>query len=164
MEQEITFLQETHLLNKNNITSIAESIRSDIGYSIGDQFSWQSVDAAFKKWRVALETKSIIDTFNKEYIQYEVLCNKFANEFLVPAEIFKTLEPRKSEEWIAYLATQFSVSREVILRNYLKYGIIDERYYAKISNKWIAEAKSAAVVTQEQFKPNAVKIPNICGT
>lgn len=85
----------------------------------------------------------IIETTSQKYLSYERNCNKFANEFLVPSEVFKIQELIVSEKQIKKLAAQFSVSREVILRNYLDLKLIDSEYYKEMVVKWAEEAKKA---------------------
>jgi len=48
-----------------------------------------------------------------------------------------------SEEHFQKCADYFSVSREVILRNYFESGLIDARYYNQMSVKWIEQAKTS---------------------
>lgn len=188
------------LTNSSNIKNIASNIREDIGINIIDQFSWRSLDIAFKKWRKAFEEKGIfvfkdafsnedfsgfcvydetypiiyinnsmpisrqiftlfhelghllyhlggvdfrdnklIDRTSRKYQLYEINCNKFANETLVPSEILITQDLQISEKKIKGLAHDFSVSREVILRNYFDLGLIDEQYYTKMVRKWAKE-------------------------
>jgi Zn-dependent peptidase ImmA (M78 family) len=86
---------------------------------------------------------AITTTFDSKYLNYEINCNKFANEFLVPRKIFKMQKLYVSEEKISDLANLFSVSREVILRNYLELGLVDKKYYQEMSRKWIDDAKKS---------------------
>jgi len=80
-----------------------------------------------------------IDTRIDDYIRYlhgearsiEIKCNKFASEFLVPADDFKrqiaNIAPTK--ENVETLAERYHVSREVILRRFLDLRLIGESTY-----------------------------------
>ncbi len=75
----------------------------------------------------------------------EPLCNRFAAEFLVPAEDFKArseghaVNEDKVEEWAAL----YSVSRETILRRLLDWGRVNSQAYAQQSQKWINQKKKS---------------------
>jgi Zn-dependent peptidase ImmA (M78 family) len=190
------------LTNSASIKNIASDIREDIGVTISDQFSWQSLDIAFKNWRMAFENRGIfvfkdafsnddysgfcvydekfpiiyvnnsmpisrqiftlfhelghllyhlggvdfrdnriIEQTSRKYQLYEKNCNKFANETLVPSDIFISQDLQISEKKIKDLANDFSVSREVILRNYFDIGLIDDNYYNKMVSKWAKESE-----------------------
>jgi len=195
-------IENYSLKSRSNITSLANKIRKDIGFSIEDQFSWNNLDTAFKNWRAALEENGIfvfkdafhnddfsgfcvydekypiilinnsmpdsrqiftlfhelghllyhmggidfrdnrsIDYASKKYSTYEINCNRFANEFLVPTEVLTAQDLVISEKQIEILANLFSVSREVILRNYFDLNLIDNDYYKKMVAKWVKDAK-----------------------
>ena len=80
-------------------------------------------------------------TFDGQYSQYEINCNRFANEFLVPDAIFNAQDLSLSDQNFNRLAGLFSVSREVIHRNYLDRGLVDNAYYERMSAQWTAEVK-----------------------
>lgn len=73
----------------------------------------------------------------------EVLCNKFAAEFLVPSEDFKsqskgvTIDEKVIESW----AKLYSVSRETISRRLLDQRKIEQRRYDKMKEQWSKEPK-----------------------
>ena len=188
------------LSSRANIPSLAREIRKEIGYSIGDQFSWQFVDLAFKNWRRGFEDKGIfifkdafrndhfsgfcvyderypiifvnnsmpdsrqiftlfhelghllyhlggidfrdsriLETTDRKYLAIERNCNRFAAEFLVPSEILRTRDLDISEKNVAALADSFCVSREVILRKFLDFRLIDNNYYKRLVRKWAKE-------------------------
>lgn len=87
-----------------------------------------------------------VDTNLDEYIGYlqgddkkiEVLCNKFAGEFLVPSESFNdnTFDIVIDDENISFLAATYKVSKEVILRKFLDQGKVDQSYYYKKVDLW----------------------------
>ena len=80
-----------------------------------------------------------VDTFRDDYIdalqgdakRIEILCNRFAARFLVPADAFARelggIEP--SRETAALLADRFHVSREVMYRIFLDRDLIDREEY-----------------------------------
>jgi Zn-dependent peptidase ImmA (M78 family) len=87
-----------------------------------------------------------IDTITDEYIpalplpaqRIEVLCNRFAAQFLVPEpafnEAFVGLDA--SERTAERLAARFHVSREVIYRKFLDRGLIDQATYTTAAVRW----------------------------
>jgi len=77
----------------------------------------------------------------------EVLCNRFAGEFLVPKGDFDKVisRVRIDEQTINRLAKRYKVSREVILRKCLDRGLVDKAYYEERSERWIREARERAV-------------------
>lgn len=95
----------------------------------------------FHSGGIDFRSREITGSFQGYYLNIEVSCNRFANEFLVPQDVFDSLKPERSEAHFQRLADYFSVSREVILRNYLDRGFVDNQYYDQMSAKWIAQAK-----------------------
>jgi Zn-dependent peptidase ImmA (M78 family) len=79
--------------------------------------------------------------FSGYYLDVEKICNKFANEFLVPSDEFDSFKHIVSETQFEKLANHFSVCREVILRNYFDRGLIDQSLYEEFSTKWIKQAE-----------------------
>lgn len=79
--------------------------------------------------------------FNGYYLDVEIICNKFANEFLILPDEFDSFNHTVSEAHFEKLANHFSVSREVILRNYFDRGLIDQSLYEELSAKWIKQAE-----------------------
>ncbi len=87
-----------------------------------------------------------IDTIGDEYIpalpaparRIEILCNRFAAQFLVPEEAFWTAfaENDASEETAELLATRFHVSRELVYRKFLDQGLITEEAYIEAADRW----------------------------
>jgi len=80
-------------------------------------------------------------SFKGFYKDAEIICNRFANQFLVPPDIFDSFRLTVSESQFQKLANYFSVSREVILRNFLDRGLVTPQYYEEMALKWIKEAK-----------------------
>ncbi len=90
---------------------------------------------------VDFRSREIARSFHGYYLNVEVSCNRFANDFLVPRDVFNSFRLERSEEHFQTLADFFSVSREAILRNYLDRGFVDKDYYEEMSTKWIEQAK-----------------------
>ncbi|MFZ5979922.1 MAG: ImmA/IrrE family metallo-endopeptidase [Candidatus Zixiibacteriota bacterium] len=93
-----------------------------------------------------------IDFTSRKYSIYEVTCNKFANEFLVPTDVFKKQDLTVSENNISFLAGQFSVSRDVILRNLLDLGLIDSNKYDKMVSTWAHEYEQKKINKEQKKK------------
>ena len=91
-----------------------------------------------------------IDTREDEYIpaladdaqRIEIICNRFAAQFLVPEEPFEAAFRGKpvSEDTAEELAGLFHVSREVIFRKFLDRELIDEATYARAARLWAGQS------------------------
>jgi Zn-dependent peptidase ImmA (M78 family) len=93
-----------------------------------------------------------IDTVADEYVptlpaharRIEVLCNRFAAEFLVPEAAFRNafagLDP--SEHTAELLALRFRVSREFIYRKFLDRGLIEEAVYNEAAARWATQRQA----------------------
>jgi Zn-dependent peptidase ImmA (M78 family) len=93
-----------------------------------------------------------IDTVADEYIpalpsrarRIEVLCNRFAVEFLVPEaaflQAFAGSDP--SERTAEILAARFRVSREVIYRKFLDRGLITKAVYDEAAARWAEQRQT----------------------
>jgi len=90
-----------------------------------------------------------IDPLQDRYIErlpehqsrIEILCNRFAAEFLVPTAAFNgAMATRDHSEFAAtQVAQRFRVSREVIYRRFLDRGWIDEPEYSRAVREWAAQ-------------------------
>lgn len=95
-----------------------------------------------------------IDTIGNEYIpalpaparRIEVLCNRFAAQFLVPETAFRDafagLDP--SENIAELLAARFHVSREFVYRKFLDRGLIEEATYTEAAARWADQRQTGA--------------------
>lgn len=91
-----------------------------------------------------------VDTRIDNYIDYlkgddrkiEIICNRFAGEFLVPDSDFNNRIRNISinDEFIYKLADRYKVSREVILRKLRDRNLIDKDYYSEKTKQWTDEA------------------------
>ena len=87
-----------------------------------------------------------VDTRQDDYIEelsgddrrVEILCNRFAAEFLVPSSDFATRSKHAntSDEDISKLADHYSVSREVILRRFRDLGQVSQQEYERRVDTW----------------------------
>jgi Zn-dependent peptidase ImmA (M78 family) len=97
----------------------------------------------FKSGGVDFRSREYTKQFSGHYLDVEVICNRFANDLLVPPDEFDSLQLTVSEAQFERLANHFSVSREVILRNYLDRELVEPVYYEQMAAKWIKEAKES---------------------
>ncbi|MDD5455900.1 MAG: XRE family transcriptional regulator [Candidatus Margulisbacteria bacterium] len=95
----------------------------------------------FHKGGIDFRENNRLNFIENEYANYETVCNRFANEFLVPTKVFINENLIVSEKNISILAQKYSVSREVILRNFLDLKLIDNSFYKKMTMKWIDDLK-----------------------
>lgn len=87
-----------------------------------------------------------IDTIEDNYIpalpdaarRIEILCNRFAAQFLVPEDVFEEALAGLdvSEGTAEALAERFHVSREFIYRKFLDRGLIEENEYTEAAARW----------------------------
>lgn len=82
-----------------------------------------------------------IDRLVGDARQIEVICNSFAAQLLLPEDAFqRAMAGRPATEATAEaLATQFHVSREVILRRLLDQGRVTEGQYERAVERWNAQ-------------------------
>ncbi|PQO23090.1 ImmA/IrrE family metallo-endopeptidase [Rhodobacteraceae bacterium WD3A24] len=73
--------------------------------------------------------------------QVEVVCNRFAAEFLVPAEQFDadTVGLPPTEETATFLANRYHVSRESMFRRFLDRGDISVEEYQRAADRWAGQ-------------------------
>ena len=93
-----------------------------------------------------------VDTNVEDYLDYlsgddrliEILCNKFAGEFLVPSSDFdaRIRGLRIDEAKISDLAETYHVSREVVLRKFLDRDAVSQRNYRERVAAWQQAAKA----------------------
>jgi len=71
----------------------------------------------------------------------EVLCNRFAAEFLLPEAVFEAefAGMAATEETAALLGNRYHVSREFIYRRFLDRGLISQKTYNEDTKKWAEE-------------------------
>ncbi len=96
----------------------------------------------YRSGGIDFRSREAVRSYSGYYLDVEVGCNRFANECLVPPEVFDSFEPKISEAHFQKLADHFSVSREVILRNYLDRGVVDAQFYEEMAAKWAEQAKN----------------------
>jgi Zn-dependent peptidase ImmA (M78 family)/transcriptional regulator with XRE-family HTH domain len=93
-----------------------------------------------------------IDTIHDEFIPHlpdeaqriEILCNRFAAEFLLPeaefAAAIRGMDP--SEATAERIAASFHVSREVVFRRFLDRDLISQRAYNEAAARWAEQRQS----------------------
>lgn len=71
----------------------------------------------------------------------EILCNRFAAEFLLPTDVFEDSFAGMSptEETAEILAAQYKVSREFIFRRFLDRGLVGEDEYTAVAERWAGQ-------------------------
>lgn len=106
----------------------------------------------FKTGGVDTKLSNYIDYLNDEHKKIEIFCNKFAAYFLVPDDDFNTIIQNKpiDEKTFSSIAKKYSVSREVILRKYLDYGLVSQQLYKQKTFEWAEQAKQAKIMNKEK--------------
>jgi Zn-dependent peptidase ImmA (M78 family)/transcriptional regulator with XRE-family HTH domain len=94
-----------------------------------------------------------IDTIHDEYItaltdepkRIEILCNRFAAEFLLPERAFNSAvrDQPATEATAEAVARSFHVSREVVFRRFLDRGWIDESTYTEAAERWSKQGQAS---------------------
>jgi len=87
-----------------------------------------------------------IDRLEENQKRIEVLCNRFAAQFLVPEQAFEAaLAGRDASERTAeLLAERFHVSREFIYRKFLDRGLITQTAYVRAAKRWADQRKPSS--------------------
>lgn len=87
-----------------------------------------------------------IDRIPNDERKIEIICNKFAGEFLVPDKEFNKYVRGVSanESAAAELASIFNVSREVVYRKFLDREFISINEYQSKAKKWRSQARSSS--------------------
>ncbi len=100
----------------------------------------------FKTGGVDKENDAFLRRIKGDNRRIEVLCNRFAGEFLVPKYDFDKViaSVQINEQAVEKLAKRYNVSREVILRKCLERRLVDQAYYEEQSQRWIKEARERA--------------------
>jgi Zn-dependent peptidase ImmA (M78 family) len=76
----------------------------------------------------------------------EVLCNRFAAQFLVPEKAFEAVFAgrRPTEQTAEMLAGRFHVSREFIFRKFLDRDLITREDYGRAARRWAAQKQEGS--------------------
>ncbi|MCL1982326.1 MAG: ImmA/IrrE family metallo-endopeptidase [Clostridiales bacterium] len=88
-----------------------------------------------------LHDNNAIEFYDKASRDIEIQCNKFAAEFLLPDAEFEMIISNHDadEKNVAAIATEFSVSRELVLRKFFDYKMIAQSDYDCLTSKWHEE-------------------------
>jgi Zn-dependent peptidase ImmA (M78 family) len=94
---------------------------------------------------IDMEHDSFLRHTQGEGRRVEVLCNRFAGEFLLPSDAFARLVRGREicDELVQALADKYKISREVVLRKCLDKGLVSQEYYEERRGTWIEEARKA---------------------
>jgi Zn-dependent peptidase ImmA (M78 family) len=95
-----------------------------------------------------------IDPLDDQYVEHlperpqhiEVLCNRFAAQFLVPEKAFQEAfagQPA-TERTAEILAARFHVSREFIFRKFLDRGLVTQDDYTRAARRWAAQRQPSS--------------------
>jgi len=73
----------------------------------------------------------------------EVVCNRFAADFLLPDDVFQRaiVGKRPTETTAENLANHFHVSRELVFRKFLDRNLIRDEQYKRAAKKWAEQRK-----------------------
>jgi Zn-dependent peptidase ImmA (M78 family)/transcriptional regulator with XRE-family HTH domain len=115
------------LNNSNSFTRQIFTLMHELGHILYGVNGVTDIDESYLKF------------LNSNERRIEVQCNKFASEVLVPSNVFQPdiqFYKEEGDEAISEIANKYSVSREVILRKLLDFGVISEAYYSKKSGEW----------------------------
>jgi Zn-dependent peptidase ImmA (M78 family) len=95
-----------------------------------------------------------IDPLDDQYVErlperprhIEVLCNRFAAQFLLPEKAFEAAfaGQRPTEQTAETLAGRFHVSREFIFRKFLDRNLITQEDYGRAARKWAAQKQKGS--------------------
>ena len=90
-------------------------------------------------------TNEVINQLPKNDRKVEVVCNRFASEFLVPEKTFDVAFKgmQATEEAACELADEFNVSRTFVYLRFLKRNLISQAVYTAAANKWKEERIAA---------------------
>jgi Zn-dependent peptidase ImmA (M78 family)/transcriptional regulator with XRE-family HTH domain len=126
------FDQEFPLIYLNNSTSITRQI-----FSIFHELS----HILFHANGITKQDDSYIGVLIGESREIEILCNKFAAEFLVPSEDFERyIHINEYNDYtFTNIANLYKVSRELILRKFFDKGLIDQYFYEEKVQQWNEE-------------------------
>ena len=90
------------------------------------------------------ETDEFVDVMPADARRIELLCNRFAAEFLLPeAELSAAIAGQPANrETASSIARAFCVSREVVYRKFLDHGLIANSEYLGAVNLWKSQRRS----------------------
>ena len=95
----------------------------------------------FETGGIDAKLEHYIDHLEGENRRIEVLCNRFAGEFLVPTHDFqqRIAGLQVDDYTIQELANAYNVSREVVLRKFFDRGDVDQAFYDERVAAWGAD-------------------------
>jgi len=111
--------------NSNSFSRQIFTVAHELGHILSGVYGVTDIDEQYIRY------------LDSEQRELEINCNKFAAELLVPRQVFENDIPAHfSQNVVEELANKYSVSREVILRRFLEYGVVSEDYYVTKADEW----------------------------
>ncbi len=100
----------------------------------------------FQTGGIDTQIDNYIDFLDGDNRRIEILCNRFAGEFLVPSEYFLQFvgDHPIDDSSIQSLSDHFNVSREVVLRRALDNNLVNDRFYSKKVYEWEQSRKTTS--------------------
>ena len=94
-----------------------------------------------------LDSQHYLDGLADEDRAFEIACNKFAGEFLVPSDDFDsviaTCAPvTLNDEYLTSMAKAYKVNRQVILRKFRDRDWLDSESYQETVQRWLSNRES----------------------
>lgn len=82
----------------------------------------------------------------------EVFCNAFAAELLIPEAVVRSAVTRSgtADSVVSDLAAKFKISREVVLRRMLDFGMVTQRRYERMAAQWNDEYEASLKARKEK--------------
>jgi Zn-dependent peptidase ImmA (M78 family) len=121
-------------------------------YVNNSQTETRQIFTLFHELAHLLSHTSGIDPLDDEYVErlparaehIEVLCNRFAAQFLLPEEVFESAFAGRpaTERTAEILADRFHVSREFIFRRFLDRRLISQGDYRRAAQRWAAQKQA----------------------
>lgn len=115
---------------------------------------------------ILLGESAICNDFSNFHQQIEKFCNSFAASFLVPDKYFwEVLNIHKEEfntdnidDYIEILKDAFKVSKEVLLRKFLTFRLIDDAFYKTTVRQWHEEYEKEKKTKEEKGEKQFIPI------
>jgi len=92
---------------------------------------------------ITFRDDQFIERLDDPFKAIEIFCNRFAGEVLVPSDEFARHRSVRewSDEQVSSIADSYKVSREVVLRRALDWGLVSKEFYRRKAREWADQAK-----------------------